>query len=1137
MIGYYDDNGDWIDMSWDSSFGVTQDPVSAPVATTTDPYVAPYVAPASNAAYVYDEYGDYVGEGNGTFDVTGNQAPADVVGIQAAAPYVEPYVAPVDNTVATLQDAGLTEAAPPPVQTTAAQPTGYIEPSTSTLASAQNYLDSPWVLDANQFMTDAVSKLTPYTTITGVDYSGNQKYTTTTVNRWTSPEGQNGTISLTLANGQTWTPSGAASGITDNGDGTYTVSGDLSALNGQPGSDSHVNITYVKVGDKMVPVNAPENWTWQSTSLMTPILVIAAIIAAAYTGGASLAAVSAEATTAGLTAAETATALGMTEAEFTAAAAAEAVTGEVVAPTFTSGTLGTGTFDTVGSLLDTTIAPTVGQGGTLTLAPTAGTGAMGTGLGGAATTLSGEVIPGTLLAADGTAAAGAATIAAEAPVTFASFAANPALTIGTQLGNAMGIVLDPSIAQIIGSTIVSGGDLEAALKSAGLSYVGGQLSTAINSVLSNLPVDSIDPRITNALTNAATAALTGKDPLQALLSSGASAATQYIVGGITGFSSLPKEVQTTVSAAIQAALVGQNPTQAAIDAAKKLGTTAVGDYLDKLRTTDLSPIDRLTESIDITQYGDPGATGDPYAPTALTDTEPTVITTDITPTSDTVLGAEAVADATTGAGTADVDLSAQQDPNIIEAGYKPGNIQYADIRESWTTAAGAGPAAFESFIGNLKNSGFTSDQIALAMGLTKDQVDAALTYKAPSASTTTSTFDTSGITAFNKDYAADTKYLNNLYSTDPNGFLAYMGMMGIDPTNFADMDSYMGWPAGTAEGLVQPILDASTLATDTANQEYIDSLAGSDTTTGNEADWYTGADGAALTGTDLDGVDITADNLVDFVDQYLGVDGTETNTLDAVTVTGTKPVIGNEADWYPVEDTSTDLGTVQVRPPIGNEADWYPVEEPPPEDTVPLDPVVVTGPSLAEDTVPVPTEIEVPVVPDTEINIEPTPEPPAITLDPVTITGTKLPPEEVDIPPVIVEQPPPVEITKPPPPPGPPPPGPRPPGPPPPKPKPKPRPPSRRRVTPATPMIGVDGETKWSEEQELGSIYDLFDVGGTEITQKRIKKTKDKTGKEVNARPDQANVLKYLRDLGLVDMSDKSKDADNFDALMTYLRS
>lgn len=109
---------------------------------------------------------------------------------------------------------------------------------------------------------------------------------------WRQKDGDPYGLSLQLADGRTWNPSGAQSGVTylpagstsggewvnqggtDGSAGYYTdvvtnpnesweVSGDLSALYGAPGSRKHTNIRYERQGDKLVPVNQSD-WDWVS---------------------------------------------------------------------------------------------------------------------------------------------------------------------------------------------------------------------------------------------------------------------------------------------------------------------------------------------------------------------------------------------------------------------------------------------------------------------------------------------------------------------------------------------------------------------------------------------------------------------------------------------------------------------------------------------------------------------------------------------------------------------------------------------------------------------------------------------------------------------------------------------------------
>lgn len=109
-------------------------------------------------------------------------------------------------------------------------------------------------------------------------------------NSWQQKDGDPYGLNLQLADGRTWNPSGASSGVQytpkgsrlsggewrDSGEGggymtpevlanndTYEVSGDMSALNGAPNSRQHTNVRYERQGDQLVPVNQTD-WQWAS---------------------------------------------------------------------------------------------------------------------------------------------------------------------------------------------------------------------------------------------------------------------------------------------------------------------------------------------------------------------------------------------------------------------------------------------------------------------------------------------------------------------------------------------------------------------------------------------------------------------------------------------------------------------------------------------------------------------------------------------------------------------------------------------------------------------------------------------------------------------------------------------------------
>ncbi len=109
-------------------------------------------------------------------------------------------------------------------------------------------------------------------------------------NSWQQKDGDPYGLNLKLADGRIWNPSGASSGVQytpkgsrvsggewrDSGDGggymtpevlaqndIYEVSGDMSALNGAPGSRQHTNVRYERQGDQLVPVSQ-NDWQWAS---------------------------------------------------------------------------------------------------------------------------------------------------------------------------------------------------------------------------------------------------------------------------------------------------------------------------------------------------------------------------------------------------------------------------------------------------------------------------------------------------------------------------------------------------------------------------------------------------------------------------------------------------------------------------------------------------------------------------------------------------------------------------------------------------------------------------------------------------------------------------------------------------------
>lgn len=131
---------------------------------------------------------------------------------------------------------------------------------------------------------------------------------------WYDPNGDLSTgAQLTLANGQTWRPSGDSSGITFIPKGTmvgatqgspggeggenavaaspgvastedqWIVRGGLDQLLGTQDSRQHATVTYHEVNGRMEPIAAPETWTWKSP--YTDTMNVAKLVLSAYLGG------------------------------------------------------------------------------------------------------------------------------------------------------------------------------------------------------------------------------------------------------------------------------------------------------------------------------------------------------------------------------------------------------------------------------------------------------------------------------------------------------------------------------------------------------------------------------------------------------------------------------------------------------------------------------------------------------------------------------------------------------------------------------------------------------------------------------------------------------------------------------------
>ena len=109
-----------------------------------------------------------------------------------------------------------------------------------------------------------------------------------------------------------------------------------------------------------------------------------------------------------------------------------------------------------------------------------------------------------------------------------------------------------------GKTIAGGGNLTDAARSVAGSYVGDQVGGLLNDNLGSDVIGKIGGSVASSIVK-------GGDPLQALLSSGANAATSAITGNIDGFSELSPTQQSLISNVVSKALQGKSPTKALID--------------------------------------------------------------------------------------------------------------------------------------------------------------------------------------------------------------------------------------------------------------------------------------------------------------------------------------------------------------------------------------------------------------------------------------------------------------------------------------------------------------------------------------------------------------------------------------------
>jgi hypothetical protein len=204
----------------------------------------------------------------------------------------------------------------------------------------------------------------------------------------------------------------------------------------------------------------------------------------------------------------------------------------------------------------------------------------------AATTAGAGLTAGELGLAGGAAAGAGATTSG---LTFSSLLAAPGTTIGSALG-----ITNPYVAQMVGNTIIqtatNGGDVQKAIENAalstGLSFVGSNVSGAVKEALKDIPSsqlsDTVKAGITQGVTGATTAAISGRDPIQALVGAASSTALGELVKQIPGYSdnTLSPEAKSVATAAVKAALTGKDVTAATLNSALTEGIRAAAGYAD-----------------------------------------------------------------------------------------------------------------------------------------------------------------------------------------------------------------------------------------------------------------------------------------------------------------------------------------------------------------------------------------------------------------------------------------------------------------------------------------------------------------------------------------------------------------------------
>jgi len=130
----------------------------------------------------------------------------------------------------------------------------------------------------------------------------------------------------------------------------------------------------------------------------------------------------------------------------------------------------------------------------------------------------------------------------------------------------------------------AGASPENIAKAAALGYVGGEIAQNVAPEVAAATDSNVLGQIAGqAAGSAGTAALTGKDPIQAatnaLITGGVNAGTTEVLGQVEGFGDLTPAQQKAVSTVVAAELQGKNPTTAIINQAINAGKQAVQDEI------------------------------------------------------------------------------------------------------------------------------------------------------------------------------------------------------------------------------------------------------------------------------------------------------------------------------------------------------------------------------------------------------------------------------------------------------------------------------------------------------------------------------------------------------------------------------